>query len=65
MEVLRLAERISPDEIRSLGLELPESCDGCGLSNLKIYGTRTKGILVVNVRCARCWKLLSKVERHE
>lgn len=64
MDVLVLAERISPDEIRVLELEIPESCD-CGFPNLKIWGTRMNGRLVVKVRCMRCGKPLSKVERLE
>jgi len=63
-QVLDLVERIfGSDEIRRL--ELPESCDGCGLSNFKIWGTRMNGRLVVEVRCMRCGKPLSKVERLE
>ena len=64
-QVLGLAERILPDEIRVLELEIPESCDGCGFSNFKIWGTRMNGRLVVTVRCMRCGKPLSKVERDE
>ena len=64
-QTLSLAERLSLDEVRSLELELPESCDGCGLSNYKIWGTRMNGRLVVTVRCMRCGKPLSKVERLE
>ena len=63
--MLSLAERISPDEIRALELELPESCDGCGFSNIRIWGTRMNGSLVVTVRCDRCGKILSKVETDE
>lgn len=63
--MLGLAERISPGEIRVLELELPESCDGCGFSNIRIWGTRMSGRLVVKVRCDRCGKLLSKVETDE
>ncbi|MBA7633206.1 hypothetical protein ES703_40768 [subsurface metagenome] len=64
-QVLGLAEfMLGLDEIRS-ELELPESCHWCGLSNLKIWGTRTNGRLVVEVRCMRCGKPLSKVERLE
>jgi len=63
--MLSLAERISPDEIRILELDLPESCDGCGFSNIRIWGTRMNGCLVVKVRCDRCGKILSKVETDE
>jgi len=64
-QVLALVERIPPDEIRVLELEIPESCDGCGFSNLKIWGTRINGSLVVTVRCMRCGRPLSKVETDE
>ncbi len=64
MEILVLAERIRPDGIRSLELEIPESCD-CGFPNLKIWGTRMNGRLVVKVRCMKCGKPLSKVEHFE
>jgi len=63
--ILDLVERIfGSAEIRS-ELEIPESCDGCGLSNVKIWGTRIDGSLVVTVRCMRCGKPLSKVEHLE
>lgn len=64
-QILSLAERLSLDEVRSLELEIPESCYWCGLSNFKIWGTRINGRLVVEVRCMRCGKPLSKVERLE
>ena len=65
MEILVLAERLSSDEIRRLELEIPEVCDSCGFPNLKIWGTRTNGRLVVTVRCMRCGKPLSKLETDE
>ncbi len=46
----------------TVALELPEKCS-CGFSNLKIHGTRTNGTLKIEVRCMRCGKPLSKVER--
>jgi len=45
-------------------LELPERCQ-CDFPNLNIHGTRTFGSLKIEVRCMRCGKTLSKVERHE
>ncbi len=63
--ILDLVERIfGSAEIRS-ELEIPESCEWCGLSNVKIWGTRMNGSLVVTVRCMRCGKPLSKVEHFE
>ena len=63
--ILDLVERIfGSAEIRG-ELEIPESCDGCGFSNFKIWGTRMNGRLVVTVRCMRCGKPLSKVEHFE
>jgi len=45
-------------------LELPERCQ-CDFPNLKIHGTRTFGRLKIEVRCMRCGKPLSKVERND
>jgi hypothetical protein len=45
-------------------LEIPEKCD-CGFVNLKIYGTRTNGILKIDVRCMRCGKPLVEVQKDE
>lgn len=44
-------------------LELPEGCR-CGFSNLNIWGTRTDGRLDVEIRCMRCGRPLSRVERY-
>jgi len=50
------------NEIKTVELELPDRCE-CGFQNLKIWGTRTFGRLVIEIRCMRCGKPLSKVER--
>ena len=63
--MLSLAERIPPDEVRRLELEIPDFCDGCGFSNLRIWGTRVNGRLVVKIRCERCGNLLSKLDTDE
>ena len=48
--------------VKTVELELPERCR-CGFSNLNIWGTRMNGRLRIEVRCMRCGKPLSKVER--
>jgi len=50
------------DKNCGLEIELPEKCE-CGFPNLHIWGTRTNGRLRIEVRCIRCGKLLSKLER--
>jgi len=45
-------------------IEIPESCQYCGFKNLKIYGVRIKDRTMVEVRCIRCGKPLSKVEKY-
>jgi len=50
-------------DVKSLEIEIPESCYKCGFFNLNIHGTRTNGRLRVEVRCMQCGKPLSKVEK--
>ena len=35
-------------------LEIPPECEECGLLNFKIWGTRIRGRLKIEVRCIRC-----------
>lgn len=51
-------------KIEILEIEIPESCQYCGFKNMKIHGNRTKGRTMAEVRCVRCGKPLSKVEKH-
>ena len=61
-----LAERADlGSDVKNFEIEIPESCYKCGLSNVNIWGTRTNGILRVEVRCMRCGKPLSKLESYE
>ncbi len=50
---------------KTVEVEIPGSCQYCGFVNLKIWGTRTDGVLRVEVRCMRCGKPLFKVENDE
>lgn len=45
----------------SVEVELPDRCE-CGFENLKIWGTRTRAQLNVEVRCMKCGKVLWRVE---
>jgi len=49
----------------TLNIELPESCQYCGFKNMKIYGLRTNGRTMAEVRCMRCGKKLTLTEKNE
>lgn len=38
-------------------IELPDGCE-CGFENLKIWGTRIRGNVSIEVRCMSCGKVL-------
>ncbi len=66
-EQIQSLKRLSAEglnEVKIIELELPDRCE-CGLLNMKIWGTRTNGRLVIGVRCMRCGTLLSRVEQNE
>ena len=52
-------------KIETLEIEIPESCTYCGFKNMKIYGLRIKGRTMVEVRCMRCGKKLTLIEKDE
>ena len=52
-------------KIETLEIEIPESCQYCGFKNMKIYGLRTRGKTMAEVRCMRCGKKLTQIEKDE
>ncbi len=61
-EQTRVEGSIKTDTVE---IEVPESCIHCGFKNMKIYGVRTNGRTVAEVRCMRCGKQLFKTENDE
>jgi len=53
------------NRIKTLEIELPESCEKCGNSDFIIHGVRIEGKINVELRCMSCLELLSKVEMQE
>lgn len=54
-----------PIKTKTLEIEIPESCTYCGFKNLKIHGNRTNGRTTAEVRCMRCDKKLTRIEKDE
>ena len=52
-------------KMKTLEIEIPESCKYCGFKNLKIHGNRINGRTMAEVRCIRCGKPVFKTENDD
>ena len=44
-------------------IEIPDKCSECGFENVNIWGTKIQGELNISVKCAKCGKVLSKLNK--